>query len=167
MAVFFGMNYLVWLILQSITAMVTFARMGQTQLPLGGFMSLVGAHLSISLTLKPAFLLLWMVMMKDVAELPMQVQSFEVQKADCYCCSVNHELPDGTEIPCDRRLIYDVLAKWYGNSGSSPNDDSHLRAFNRAAREVLSEEVVPRMRNNALFAYLLGILVAEHGFVLS
>lgn len=123
------------------------------------FLSLVAVHLAISFTLKPTFLLLWMLMMKDVAELPLQVQSFEIQKAQCYCCTVGHKHPDGGEIPCDRKLIYGVLDKWYRDRSQNPlHSEGHLEAFNRAARETLTNQVVPKMRKNALFAYLLGLL---------
>lgn len=156
-AVFFSINFLVWFILQTVTTLISYGQ--SRQVTMGNFLSLAGTHLSLSLTLKPLFLLLWMFMMKDVAELPKQVQSFEIQNAKCYCCTVQHKHPEGGEIPCDRQLIYGVLEKWYGKGRNSNHDgtERHLHAFNEAARKTLMEHVLPRMKRNTLFAYILGV----------
>ena len=164
-AVFFSINFLVWFILQTVTILISYGQ--SRQVTMENFLSLAGTHLSLSLTLKPLFLLLWMFMMKDVAELPKQIQSFEIQNAKCYCCTVQHKHPSGGEIPCDRQLIYGVLEKWYGKSRPSSHDgnERHLHAFNEAARKTLTEHVLPRMRRNTLFAYILGVLLRNNSAV--
>ena len=96
----------------------------KSQMTLREFLSQAGVHLVVSFTLKPAFLLLFVVLMKDVALLPQQLESFQVEKAECQCCSVKHRDFHGNKIPCDRQLIYGILEAMYG--GGSPDSDSVL-----------------------------------------
>ena len=41
------------------------------------------------------------------------LQSFSLESAKCYCCSVNHVLEGGAEILCDRELVYEHVRRLY------------------------------------------------------
>ena len=49
---------------------------------------------------------------KKVFEL---LQNFALDRASCFCCSVNHVLEDGTKISCDRDLVYEHVRRRYGS----------------------------------------------------
>lgn len=172
----------VWFILQTSSMLILHSSwdVAKSQMTLGEFLSQTGAHLVVSFSLKPAFLLLFVVLMKDVALLPQQLESFQVQKAKCHCCSVKHRDVDGSKIPCDRQLIYGILEGMYG----SPDSDlvlerskrvanglsrsvvcisagEHLELFNKSVRITLAQQVVRRLKDNTLFAYHLGNLATK------
>merc|ERR1712100_564141 len=43
-----------------------------------------------------------------------QIRAFNVENADCWCCSVNHIDPaDGKVVACDRVVITDAIKTWW------------------------------------------------------
>eukprot|EP00435_Cladocopium_sp_Y103_P073434 s40_g43.t1 len=51
--------------------------------------------------------------MTRLYELPDQLRHF--RDAQCFCCSHDHRHPEtGKELPCDRKLVFSALEKWFG-----------------------------------------------------
>lgn len=45
-----------------------------------------------------------------------QIESFKCDDAECFCCSVDHILPEtGQPIDCDRQAIYIAIRAWFGD----------------------------------------------------
>eukprot|EP00435_Cladocopium_sp_Y103_P072456 s40_g40.t1 len=67
--------------------------------------------------------------MTRLYQLPRQLQDFRVQDAQCFCCSNGHQHPEtGRELPCDRRLVFSALEKWFGQEDD--DDDDWMERFN-------------------------------------
>eukprot|EP00928_Gymnodinium_smaydae_P003629 TRINITY_DN11291_c0_g2_i1.p1 TRINITY_DN11291_c0_g2~~TRINITY_DN11291_c0_g2_i1.p1 ORF type:complete len:511 (+),score=26.94 TRINITY_DN11291_c0_g2_i1:61-1593(+) len=62
------------------------------------------------------------------------LSDYDVRQTVCYCCQVNHVLPDGRSIPCDRKFVEDSIAAWYGDGTGNGLDN-----FNEAVRTQLRE----------------------------
>ncbi|CAK9003164.1 Uncharacterized protein SCF082_LOCUS7619 [Durusdinium trenchii] len=63
----------------------------------------------------PMILYVGIGLMKEVDALPDQLQTFDVRKTECFCCSNNHQHPaTDVELSCDRRVVYKTLQEWYG-----------------------------------------------------
>jgi len=59
---------------------------------------------------------------RTLAVLPRQMESFSTEEAQCFCCSNQHIMPrTGESLPCDRKLIYDALIRWFSEKHSSQN----------------------------------------------
>ncbi|CAK9018984.1 Uncharacterized protein SCF082_LOCUS14319 [Durusdinium trenchii] len=53
---------------------------------------------------------------RDMTILRQHLAEFQVDKAQCYCCSVNHRLPEtGEKIACDREVIQACIMTWFGS----------------------------------------------------
>lgn len=51
-----------------------------------------------------------------VQAFPRQLDEFSIRDADCFCCRAGHVHPTTkATIPCDRRIIYATLVKWFGD----------------------------------------------------
>eukprot|EP00931_Biecheleriopsis_adriatica_P043538 TRINITY_DN24893_c0_g1_i1.p1 TRINITY_DN24893_c0_g1~~TRINITY_DN24893_c0_g1_i1.p1 ORF type:complete len:636 (-),score=90.99 TRINITY_DN24893_c0_g1_i1:210-2006(-) len=51
---------------------------------------------------------------RDYLKMQSQIQSFDPEEADCFCCTVGHKMPDtGEAIPCDREVINESIEYWY------------------------------------------------------
>lgn len=58
----------------------------------------------------------------NLCQLPKQIAEFTILRSDCFCCSVNHQVPGVRElIPCDRRLVYKTLDSWFPTPKNSVN----------------------------------------------
>ena len=88
--------------------------------------------LQIGILYPPLFYLLNQ-MLHDMAQLPGQLQDFDIRTAQCFCCSNNHLHPsNGAQIQCDRQLIYGVLQMWSGHAQAEiGNEEQIQRAFKR------------------------------------
>ena len=77
---------------------------------------------------------------KNLQSLSRQLREFDVHESKCSCCSAGHERPSGERIPCDRDLIYQRLADWYGND----DDDlqGRLESFNKAVRTQFADRIL-------------------------
>jgi len=88
-----------------------------------------------SVLMMPLFLYIGIGLMKEVDELPEQLQTFEIRKTKCFCCTSQHKHPEtGAPLPCDRRVVYKQLKNWYGCDGTISKRrcldlfDQHVRA---------------------------------------
>eukprot|EP00929_Paragymnodinium_shiwhaense_P028911 TRINITY_DN16681_c0_g1_i1.p1 TRINITY_DN16681_c0_g1~~TRINITY_DN16681_c0_g1_i1.p1 ORF type:complete len:786 (-),score=111.11 TRINITY_DN16681_c0_g1_i1:470-2827(-) len=51
---------------------------------------------------------------RQVKQLPQQIDNFNVRDTLCFCCTNDHIHPQtGATLPCDRKLVYRTLRKWY------------------------------------------------------
>eukprot|EP00929_Paragymnodinium_shiwhaense_P039524 TRINITY_DN20742_c0_g2_i4.p1 TRINITY_DN20742_c0_g2~~TRINITY_DN20742_c0_g2_i4.p1 ORF type:complete len:550 (+),score=22.80 TRINITY_DN20742_c0_g2_i4:81-1730(+) len=49
----------------------------------------------------------------DAKAMQSQLRNFSMTNANCFCCSNDHKDPiTGTELMCDRRLVYQALKEW-------------------------------------------------------
>ena len=93
---------------------------------------------------------------RSFAQLSEQLSSFSIRDSQCFCCSVDHCMPDtGEEIPCDRRVVYGTLETWY--SGDEYADP--LESFDQEVRSHLKEFVAQQFGNGyfpiAYFFYVV------------
>jgi len=77
--------------------------------------------------------------MRAQHQLTLQIEAFSLAQSRCYCCDVNHNLPDGTSIPCDRSFIKDNLNAWFCD-GSEQRMDG-VETLEHFVREVMSRQV--------------------------
>lgn len=93
--------------------------------------------------------------MTRLYQLPRQLQDFRVQDAQCFCCSNDHQHPEtGKELPCDRRLVFTALEKWFGRDGDV--EDHWMERFNGMVREKLSSRITQTVgRGLPPFKYVL------------
>lgn len=62
-----------------------------------------------------------------------QMKMFEMRRAHCYCCDVDHTNPQtGAKLLCDRKLVYASIAHWYGAGNSDV--DVGLEQFDKLVR---------------------------------
>ncbi|CAE6971976.1 unnamed protein product [Symbiodinium sp. CCMP2592] len=76
-----------------------------------------------------------------------QLQSFELQKTSCWCCSVNHVHPTTSEqLPCDRSILTKCLTAWFGSE----------QAFNDAVRSSVATALEQQLGYDAFpYTWLL------------
>ncbi|CAE7566661.1 unnamed protein product [Symbiodinium natans] len=120
------------------------------------YIGLVGGVLLLQqLTIWPAVYYAVTNLLQDVEELPQQLKQFNVDDAGCSCCTNHHRDPvTGEPVPCDRKLIYEVLERWFG-PGQGTEDA--LARFNTHMRESLVMQVEQTSRPE--------ILILKHGVV--
>ena len=75
------------------------------------------------------------------------LSTFEVRNANAFCCEVNHVLPDGQPIPCDRAFVEASIKSWYDKE-----DRDGLDEFNDQVRTNLSTHVGFLLGKKASFA---------------
>ena len=77
-----------------------------------------------------------------------QFRTFRWHGVTCHCCSVNHLLPDGRPIPCDREILGTCIVEWFGS----------VEAFDESVRtQVRGEFLGPVTRGFPLgFRWLIG-----------
>lgn len=53
---------------------------------------------------------------RDMTILRQHLSQFQAKNASCYCCSVNHRLPEtGEKVSCDREVIQACIMTWFGS----------------------------------------------------
>mmetsp|Transcript_40874 Transcript_40874/g.94896 ORF Transcript_40874/g.94896 Transcript_40874/m.94896 type:complete len:532 (+) Transcript_40874:28-1623(+) len=88
----------------------------------------------------PLYMYVGMGFIRDVQNLPEQLEQFKVQDAECFCCTNHHRHPTtGEELVCDRRLIFRTIRKWYGEPDE--DDEAYLETFNQMVRSRLSRTI--------------------------
>lgn len=72
-----------------------------------------------------------------------ELERFSVRKTRCFCCSSQHRLPDGTTIPCDRKLVGEHIINLYGSNATF--DDAVRGELREAVEKFLGSRafVVP------------------------
>ncbi|CAE8605259.1 unnamed protein product, partial [Polarella glacialis] len=76
---------------------------------------------------------------KSLGSLPQQLEHFSIREAKSFCCSHKHVHPETQKhLPCDRRLIFDMLEQWqYHFSDSRREYASSLDSFDFHVRQKL------------------------------
>ncbi|CAE7477590.1 unnamed protein product [Symbiodinium natans] len=103
--------------------------------------------------------------LQDLADLPQRFEEFRVQDAKCYCCSNGHKHPKtGASLPCDRRLVFKTLRKFYhardGEPGGEVGED-YMDRFNTVVREELAPELLSTLQRTGLpLRYLVCVLTS-------
>ncbi|CAE8698953.1 unnamed protein product, partial [Polarella glacialis] len=70
--------------------------------------------------------------------LPQQLESFSIREANCFCCSHDHVHPESKKpLPCDRRLIFEMLQQWQQDFNGSRESLTTLDAFDSRVRQKL------------------------------
>ncbi|CAE6930106.1 smd2 [Symbiodinium sp. CCMP2592] len=101
----------------------------------------VGVMIAIQVgVLYPPLFYLMNQMLFDMAQLPTQLQSFDIETAECFCCSNNHRDPvTGEQIQCDRELIYGVLQLW--SSGSTALEEGSVQRIQHVFKSHLDKHL--------------------------
>lgn len=69
---------------------------------------------------------------KQLHDLSQQLESFDVDTAECFCCTCHHVHPTtGEPVPCDRELVQQTLKQWFGGRSN----------FESLVRERLTDKV--------------------------
>eukprot|EP00929_Paragymnodinium_shiwhaense_P033626 TRINITY_DN18430_c0_g1_i5.p1 TRINITY_DN18430_c0_g1~~TRINITY_DN18430_c0_g1_i5.p1 ORF type:complete len:558 (+),score=29.50 TRINITY_DN18430_c0_g1_i5:109-1782(+) len=70
-----------------------------------------------------------------------ELESFEVQRCSCYCCSHDHRHPEsGKPLMCDRAMVDNALKSWSDKSeADAAQGDDHLSCFNREVSTTLKQ----------------------------
>ena len=124
-----------------------------------GILYVGSAMLLLASSLLPMVNYLGMSMMREVQELPRQLENFEVQKAECFCCTHHHRHPQtGEEMICDRELIYETLEELYH---SKPGEDA-LSGFNRRVQERLRPKVLRRIGGEFPLRYVVSMVLVSN-----
>jgi len=65
--------------------------------------------------------------LRDRTELDSHLKAFSVDRAECWCCKVNHVHPDtGAKVSCDRQLIYEAIDTWFPGGRADFERDTRL-----------------------------------------
>eukprot|EP00435_Cladocopium_sp_Y103_P036878 s665_g9.t1 len=97
-------------------------------------------------------------LMKEVDELPEQLQTFQVRKTKCFCCTSKHNHPDtGAKLPCDRRAVYKQLRDWYSKDGKT-SKKSALDSFDHHVRDGLASSVMRSIGGGWYVTYSLTLI---------
>eukprot|EP00434_Breviolum_minutum_P008985 symbB.v1.2.007916.t1/scaffold494.1/size196131/10 len=105
--------------------------------------------------------------MTKLYQLPQQLLHFQVQEAECFCCSNNHKHPEtGKELPCDRKLVFSALQKWFGDV-NDVSAETWMHRFNMMVRKTLSHRIALTVgRGLPPFSYVLStVCVAPFPFL--
>ena len=89
-------------------------------------------------------------------KLKAELATFEVRSAKSWCCEVNHVLPDGARIPCDRDFVEASIKTWYGKE-----DRDGLDEFNDQVRTQLSAEVDSILGKQSVLRWQFVVLLAN------
>lgn len=80
-----------------------------------------------------------------IDKLQFELKSFDMQKAQCYCCSVNHVSSSGPDLVCDREIIGQCISNWF---------DSMLN-FNECVRSTVFANLIEQLLHRPFPAPLL------------
>jgi len=116
----------------------------------------------VTLVVLPLMNYLGMSIMRDVHQLPDQLQNFRLQDAQCFCCSHHHRHPEtGQELICDRELVYQSLSELYSASQKESGVDP-LEKFNRRVRDRLGPKILRRVGLRFPFKYVLFLIMVSN-----
>lgn len=113
-----------------------------------------------SLLMLPLILYIGIGLMKEVDELPEQLQTFQVRKTKCFCCTSKHQHPkSGATLPCDRRAVYKQLWDWYSEDGKS-SKTAALDSFDHHVRDDLASSVMRSIGGGWYVTYSMTLIYA-------
>ncbi|CAE7650334.1 unnamed protein product [Symbiodinium sp. CCMP2592] len=76
---------------------------------------------------------------RSLRELETMRHQFTVKDTLCWCCSIDHKAPNGSEMACDRQIVFQCITTWFG---SLSNFDTQVREqVARCLDEQLTREV--------------------------
>eukprot|EP00434_Breviolum_minutum_P000985 symbB.v1.2.000862.t1/scaffold38.1/size396883/2 len=101
--------------------------------------------------------------MRDVYQLPDQLNKFRLQDAECFCCTHRHRHPEtGQELICDRELVYQTLTDLYSPSQRESGRIDPLEKFNRRVRERLGPKILRRVGVRFPLKYVLFLVTVSN-----
>merc|ERR1711933_539429 len=83
----------------------------------------------------------------SLCELPKQLENFKVRESNCFCCSNNHMDPrTKRKIPCDRKLVYNTLARWFAESELDPakREEKALDEFDEHIKTTVGRAITQK-----------------------
>eukprot|EP00931_Biecheleriopsis_adriatica_P031632 TRINITY_DN18523_c0_g1_i1.p1 TRINITY_DN18523_c0_g1~~TRINITY_DN18523_c0_g1_i1.p1 ORF type:complete len:628 (-),score=79.75 TRINITY_DN18523_c0_g1_i1:28-1911(-) len=126
----------------------------------------------------------------DLERMPKQVSTFDFNNAECFCCSVDHKIPDPNptrrrssrvslrgswwggseeeeevpiiEIPCDRDMISEKLEIWFGQDANEGQTVEDL--FSSYVRKQFGKTVCRRVGGSRV-AYVVAVIATLPGWM--
>lgn len=96
-----------------------------------------------------------MTLMDEMEQLPEQLQGFQIQGSQCFCCSNQHKHPlTGEAMICDRELVYESLAHLYSRAETAETVDA-LERFNHRVRQKLAPRILQKLRVDLPLRYIV------------
>ena len=89
-------------------------------------------------------------------KLKTDLATFDVHNVKAWCCEVNHVLPDGARIPCDREFVVASIKTWYGTE-----DRDGLDEFNDQVRTQLSAQVASLLGKESVLSFQFVVLISN------
>ncbi|CAE7837753.1 unnamed protein product [Symbiodinium sp. CCMP2592] len=111
---------------------------------------LLGFLLPVGVIIQPIMLHYGLRHMRELIAVRDRMANYSIRACECTCCKVDHCDPGtGSEMLCDRKLIFATLRRWYGHSTDT---DSHtdelwdpefyLDRFDRLVRERVASSLL-------------------------
>jgi len=105
---------------------------------------------------------------REVGQLPRQLEHFSIRRANCFCCVHSHVMPStGKRMPCDRDLVYKTLTHWFAskgedsqNSGDISMQDAALDRFDNFVRTGFASKVMTCVGRSGLPYHQLLVAMA-------
>jgi len=87
---------------------------------------------------------------RELGQLPRQLEEFSITRANCFCCAHSHVMPStGKHMPCDRDLVYKTLTLWFASKNEDSEDsvdismqDAALECFDNYVRTDFAAKVL-------------------------
>lgn len=78
--------------------------------------------------------------MRDMQVVKEQLATFSVERANCYCCTHQHKDPATQAVlPCDRKMVYMTLARWYRACPGEPQSPVVAAVSSQACSSIISD----------------------------
>jgi len=117
--------------------------------------------LSLILLLAPLCMIAWY--KASVYEARMQLKrmltDFEIRNVSCFCCQVDHVLPNGDNIPCDREFVEEGIGIFFGKNGQPSRDG--LDEFNNVVRTQLHASIDSLLGKETVLPWPLLLIVGS------
>jgi len=98
---------------------------------------------------------------RDLQRMPAQIHNFAFANAECFCCSVNHVIPNtGITIPCDRDVINTKLNVWFRSEDGTKSPED---MFNEYVRESFKKYILNRVGGSKV-KYTLAVIATLPGW---
>eukprot|EP00438_Fugacium_kawagutii_P022743 Skav214757 [mRNA] locus=scaffold1230:61293:63243:+ [translate_table: standard] len=115
----------------------------------------------IGLILLPPISYLKMTLMDDFDQLPQQLQDFQIQKCECFCCNNDHKHPlTGEAMICDRELVYEALSELYSRLGQGEDLDP-LEIFNSRVQKRLRPQILEKVGHDVPKRYTASLVLVS------